>query len=150
MNYFVGIDIGSTSIKIVVVDENRNLVGYKTSASGSMFYKYAQETLELLLKELNIDIQSIVYVVSTGYGRKLYKEANENISEITANAVGAVRAASKFGEIKTIINIGGQDSKAISLDSTGNVTNFAMNDRCAAWTGKFLDVVALKLEIGVD
>ena len=50
---------------------------------------------------------------------------------------GAVRAASKFGEIKTIINIGGQDSKAISLDSTGNVTNFAMNDRCAAWTGKF-------------
>ena len=74
MNYFVGIDIGSTSIKIVVVDENKNLVGYKTSASGSMFYKYAQETLELLLKELNIDIQSIVYVVSTGYGRKLYKE----------------------------------------------------------------------------
>lgn len=117
MNYFVGIDIGSTSIKIVVVDENKNLVGYKTSASGSMFYKYAQETLELLLKELNIDIQSIVYIVSTGYGRKLYKEANENISEITANAVGAVRAASKFGEIKTIINIGGQDSKAISLDS---------------------------------
>ena len=150
MNYFVGIDIGSTSIKIVVVDENKNLVGYKTSASGSMFYKYAQETLELLLKELNIDIQSIVYIVSTGYGRKLYKEANENISEITANAVGAVNAASKFGEIKTIINIGGQDSKAISLDSTGNVTNFAMNDRCAAGTGKFLDVVALKLEIGVD
>ena len=53
-------------------------------------------------------------------------------------------------ETITIINIGGQDSKAISLDSTGNVTNFAMNDRCAAWTGKFLDVVALKLEIGVD
>src|SRR5690606_17729806 len=80
----------------------------------------------------------------------LYKEADENISEITANAIGARAAASEFGEIKTIINIGGQDSKAISLDSEGNVVNFAMNDRCAAGTGKFLDVVALKLEMDVN
>lgn len=150
MKYFVGIDIGSTSIKIVIVDENKNLLGYKTSASGSMFYKYAQETLEILLKDLNISIENVVYTVSTGYGRKLYKEANENISEITANAIGAKAAANEYGNIKTIINIGGQDSKAISLDNEGNVTNFAMNDRCAAGTGKFLDVVALKLEIGVD
>jgi predicted CoA-substrate-specific enzyme activase len=150
MKYFVGIDIGSTSIKITIIDENKNLVGYKISASGSMFYKYAQETLNQLLDELNINTNDIVYTVSTGYGRKLYKEADENISEITANAVGARAAAKEFGEIKTIINIGGQDSKAISLDNEGNVTNFAMNDRCAAGTGKFLDVVALKLEIGVD
>jgi len=150
MKYFVGIDIGSTAIKISVADENKNLVGQKISASGSMFYKYAQETLDLLLKELNIQASDVVYTVSTGYGRKLYKEADENISEITANAIGARAAAKEFGEIKTIINIGGQDSKAISLDSEGNVTNFAMNDRCAAGTGKFLDVVALKLEIGVD
>jgi len=150
MRYFVGIDIGSTAIKISVADENKNLVGHKISASGSMFYKYAQETLDLLLKELNIQASDVVYTVSTGYGRKLYKEADENISEITANAIGARAAAKEFGEIKTIINIGGQDSKAISLDSEGNVTNFAMNDRCAAGTGKFLDVVALKLEIGVD
>lgn len=115
-----------------------------------MFYKYAQETLDLLLKELDISNEQIVYTVSTGYGRKLYKEADENISEITANAIGARASAKEFGEIKTIINIGGQDSKAISLDSEGNVTNFAMNDRCAAGTGKFLDVVALKLEMGVD
>ncbi len=150
MKYFVGIDIGSTSIKITIIDENKNLVGYKISASGSMFYKYAQETLNQLLDELNINTNDIVYTVSTGYGRKLYKEADENISEITANAVGARAAAKEFGKIKTIINIGGQDSKAISLDNEGNVTNFAMNDRCAAGTGKFLDVVALKLEIGVD
>jgi predicted CoA-substrate-specific enzyme activase len=150
VKYFVGIDIGSTSIKIVIVDEQKQLIGYRTSASGSMFYKYAQETLDLLLKELNISNEDIAYIVSTGYGRKLYKEADENISEITANAIGAIAAASEYGEIKTIINIGGQDSKAISLDNGGNVTNFAMNDRCAAGTGKFLDVVALKLEIGVD
>ena len=150
MRYFAGIDIGSTVIKISIVDENKNLVGQKISASGSMFYKYAQETLDALLKELNLNVNDLVYTVSTGYGRKLYKEADENISEITANAIGAITAAKEFGEIKTIINIGGQDSKAISLDNEGNVTNFAMNDRCAAGTGKFLDVVALKLEVGVE
>ncbi len=150
MNYFAGIDIGSTAIKITIADEDRNLVGYKISASGSMFYKYAQETLDALLSELGIEKNDVVYTVATGYGRKLYKEADENISEITANAIGAIAAAKEFGEIKTIINIGGQDSKSISLDSDGNVVNFAMNDRCAAGTGKFLDVVALKLEIGVD
>lgn len=150
MKYFAGIDIGSTAIKISIVDENKNLMGFKISASGSMFYKYAQETLDALINELSLDSNDIAYIVATGYGRKLYKEADENISEITANAIGARVAASDFGEIKTIINIGGQDSKAISLDSDGNVVNFAMNDRCAAGTGKFLDVVALKLEIEVD
>lgn len=150
MRYFVGIDIGSTAIKISVADENKNLVGYKISASGSMFYKYAQETLDALISELAIDKNDIAYIVATGYGRKLYKEADENISEITANAIGAITSAREFGEIKTIINIGGQDSKAISLDNEGNVVNFAMNDRCAAGTGKFLDVVALKLEVDVE
>ncbi len=150
MKYFAGIDIGSTAIKISIVDENKNLIGSKISASGSMFYKYAQETLDALISELGLNNNDIVYIVATGYGRKLYKEADENISEITANAIGARAAASNFGEIKTIINIGGQDSKAISLDSEGNVVNFAMNDRCAAGTGKFLDVVALKLEMDVN
>ena len=128
----------------------KNLLGFKISASGSMFYKYAQETLDALISELGLNNNDIAYIVATGYGRKLYKEADENISEITANAIGARAAASEFGEIKTIINIGGQDSKAISLDNEGNVVNFAMNDRCAAGTGKFLDVVALKLEMDVN
>jgi predicted CoA-substrate-specific enzyme activase len=150
MKYFAGIDIGSTAIKISIVDKNKNLIGSKISASGSMFYKYAQETLDALISELGLNNNDIVYIVATGYGRKLYKEADENISEITANAIGARAAASEFGEIKTIINIGGQDSKAISLDNEGNVVNFAMNDRCAAGTGKFLDVVALKLEMDVN
>jgi len=150
MKYFAGIDIGSTAIKISIVDDNKNLIGSKISASGSMFYKYAQETLDALISELGLNNNDIIYIVATGYGRKLYKEADENISEITANAIGARAAASEFGEIKTIINIGGQDSKAISLDNEGNVVNFAMNDRCAAGTGKFLDVVALKLEMDVN
>jgi (R)-2-hydroxyacyl-CoA dehydratese activating ATPase len=150
MKHFIGIDIGSTAIKITVINEERELVGHRISGSGSMFYKYAHQTLDELLRELNLTKDDIVYTVATGYGRKLFKEADENISEITANAIGAVNAAKEFGEIKTIINIGGQDSKAISLDDTGNVVNFAMNDRCAAGTGKFLDACAMNLEIRVD
>ncbi|WP_324170693.1 acyl-CoA dehydratase activase [Sulfurimonas sp.] len=150
MQYFAGIDIGSTAIKVALVDENKKLVGHRISASGSMFYKYAKQSLKEMLIELNIDEEDLVYTVSTGYGRKLFKEADENISEITANAIGARAATADKCEIKTIINIGGQDSKAISLDSEGNVVNFAMNDRCAAGTGKFLDVVAMNLELEVD
>lgn len=150
MKYFAGIDIGSTAIKITIVDANKNLVGSKTSGSGSMFYKYAHETLDALLSELSLTRDAIAYTVATGYGRKIFKEADENISEITANAIGAVAAAKEFGSIKTIINIGGQDSKAISLDDEGNVVNFAMNDRCAAGTGKFLDACAMNLEISVE
>ena len=150
MKYFAGIDIGSTAIKVALVDENKQLVGHRISASGSMFYKYAKQSLKEILIELNIDEKDLVYTVSTGYGRKLFKEADENISEITANAMGAVAAAGDQCDIKTIINIGGQDSKAISLDSEGNVVNFAMNDRCAAGTGKFLDVVAMNLELEVE
>ncbi|MFT7880219.1 MAG: acyl-CoA dehydratase activase [Sulfurimonas sp.] len=150
MKYFAGIDIGSTAIKISIADENKALVGHKISASGSMFYKYAHETLDALLDELNLTMDDIVYTVATGYGRKIFKEADENISEITANAIGASAAAREHGQIKTIINIGGQDSKAISLDDEGGVVNFAMNDRCAAGTGKFLDACAMNLEIGVE
>ncbi len=150
MKYFVGIDIGSTAIKVALVDENKQLTGHRISASGSMFYKYAKQSLKEMLDQLGIDEKDIAYTVSTGYGRKLFKEADENISEITANAMGAVAAAEGECEIKTIINIGGQDSKAISLDNEGNVVNFAMNDRCAAGTGKFLDVVAMNLELEVD
>ncbi|WP_345972016.1 acyl-CoA dehydratase activase [Sulfurimonas diazotrophicus] len=150
MEYFAGIDIGSTAIKIAIVDGTGRLVGHRVSASGSMFYKYAQESLAQLMAEVGVAPEALRYTVATGYGRKLFKEADENISEITANAIGARAAAQEHGEIKTIINIGGQDSKAISMDSEGNVVNFAMNDRCAAGTGKFLDVVARNLEIGVD
>jgi predicted CoA-substrate-specific enzyme activase len=150
MKYFVGVDIGSTAIKITIIDETRKLVGSKISGSGSMFYKYAHETLDALLNEIGIEKEEIVYTVATGYGRKIFKEADENISEITANAIGAVAAAKEYGNIKTIINIGGQDSKAISLDDEGNVVNFAMNDRCAAGTGKFLDACAMNLEISVE
>jgi predicted CoA-substrate-specific enzyme activase len=90
------------------------------------------------------------YIIATGYGRKLFKEADDSISEITANAIGLHQAGRHNGGGRTIINIGGQDSKAIQLDSDGHVANFVMNDKCAAGTGRFLDVAARNLEIDLE
>ncbi len=150
MPCFAGVDIGSTAIKIAVVDDDGNLLGHRVAASGSLFHKNALEAYDQALERAGVDRDDVAYITATGYGRKLFKEADETISEITANAVGARTAGREFGDIRTIINIGGQDSKAIALDSHGNVVNFAMNDRCAAGTGKFLDVVAHNLEVSPD
>jgi predicted CoA-substrate-specific enzyme activase len=150
MNYFAGIDIGSTAIKLVVIDQDRQIIGNKTVATGALVFKNAQTAFLDLLSEIGIKREQVSYLTTTGYGRKLFKDADETISEITANAVGAKEAGKAFGEIRTIINIGGQDSKGISIDTLGNVTNFAMNDRCAAGTGRFLDMAARNLEIEVS
>lgn len=147
MDYFAGIDIGSTAIKIAVIDEDRQIIGSKTAATGALVYKNAQTTFLALLDEVGLKRSNITYLTTTGYGRKLFEDADETISEITANAIGAKQVGKPYGTIRTIINIGGQDSKAISLDEEGNVSNFAMNDRCAAGTGRFLDMAARNLEI---
>jgi len=150
MNYFAGIDIGSTAIKVAVVDEKGSLVGVHVTASGSLFHKNAKEALARLLADLKLSRDDVRYVIATGYGRKLFKEADDSISEITANAIGAHEAGKAFGGVRTIINIGGQDSKAIQIDPDGHVANFAMNDKCAAGTGRFLDVAARNLEIDLE
>jgi predicted CoA-substrate-specific enzyme activase len=150
MNYFAGIDIGSTAIKVALVDNAGELAGVHVAASGSLFHRNAKEALARLLEELDLDQQAVSYLIATGYGRKLFKEADDSISEITANAVGAHEAGKRFGGVQTIINIGGQDSKAIQIDDEGGVANFAMNDKCAAGTGRFLDVAARNLEIDLE
>lgn len=150
MNYFAGIDIGSTAIKVALVDEAGKIVGVHVSSSGSLFHKNAKEALQNLLTQLDIAKDDVRYLIATGYGRKLFKEADDSISEITANAIGAHEAGKAFGGVRTIINIGGQDSKAIQIDDTGNVSNFAMNDKCAAGTGRFLDVAARNLDIDLE
>lgn len=150
MNYFAGLDIGSTAIKVALVDEAGKVAGIHVSSSGSLFHKNAKEAVQNLLAKLNIAKEDVRYLIATGYGRKLYKEADDSISEITANAIGAHEAGKAFGGVRTIINIGGQDSKAIQIDDTGNVVNFAMNDKCAAGTGRFLDVAARNLDIDLE
>lgn len=150
MSYFAGIDIGSTAIKAAVVDAEGALIGTHIAPTGSSFHKNAMETFEALLARHGIGREAVKFITATGYGRKLFKEADDSISEITANAVGAFEAGKAYGGVRTIINIGGQDSKAIQIDIHGNVSNFAMNDKCAAGTGRFLDVAARNLEIDLE
>ncbi len=150
MTYFAGVDIGSTSIKIVIIDDNKEILAETTAPTGSHFHKNTSKAFEELLFQKKISHNNIGYIVSTGYGRKLFKDADESISEITANAAGARKIGEKTGSIRTIINIGGQDLKVIHLDQEGHVVNFAMNDKCAAGTGRFLEMTARNLEIEVD
>lgn len=150
MHYFAGIDIGSTSIKIVLLDGDGAMIGDTTCPTGSHFHRHAMAAFEELLRQKSIGRAQVVYVVSTGYGRKLFNEADESISEITANAIGARQAGRQYGEIHTIINIGGQDLKVIRLDEEGHVVNFTMNDKCAAGTGRFLEMTARNLEMEIE
>jgi predicted CoA-substrate-specific enzyme activase len=150
MNYFAGIDIGSTTIKIVLTDDEDRIVADVTCPTGSHFHQHTMAAFEGLLTEKDIRRDQVVYILSTGYGRKLFKESDETISEITANAVGASGLCENDEPIQTIINIGGQDLKVIQLDRHGQIQNFAMNDKCAAGTGRFLEMTARNLEVEVD
>jgi predicted CoA-substrate-specific enzyme activase len=149
MDYYVGIDIGSTAIKIAIIDENGDIKASSISPTGSSFYNNTKEALSALLMRNNINADDIKYSLSTGYGRKLYKDSDGICNEITANAVG-VKYINKKNIIRTIINIGGQDSKVILLDEVGDVKNFVMNDKCAAGTGRFLEMAARTLEVDIS
>lgn len=150
MQYYVGVDIGSTTIKIVLIDESGKMIDKIGSPTGSMFNKNALDSLDRLLGSNNLTKEEISYIVSTGYGRKLFKTSNENVNELTANAKGARNCLGEDKKVKTIINVGGQDTKVIILDENGKMTNFFMNDKCAAGTGRFLDISARNLEVEVD
>jgi len=149
MHLFTGIDIGSTAIKIAIISEETELIAQKVVPTGSKFNENAMNAYTALVEESNIDLSKIRQVVSTGYGRRLYKSADQSVSEITANAIGAA-AVSKAHSIRTIINIGGQDSKIIQINQQGFVQNFIMNDKCAAGTGRFLEMASRNLEVDID
>jgi predicted CoA-substrate-specific enzyme activase len=142
---FAGIDVGAATAKAVILGEN-GILGYSIRAIGhdvrSAAYKVTQEALEKA--GLSISVDSLNYVVSTGYARASVSFANKTVTEIICHAKGAkfVIPSTRF-----IIDMGGQDSKAIEVDPEGNVTNFIMNDKCAAGTGRFLEVMANVLEV---
>lgn len=141
--YFVGIDSGSTSTELVAVDKDLNIVKsvmVRTGANAGISAKNA-------LEKADIDIKDIAHIVATGYGRKNIDFADDNVTEITCHAKGAKHL---YNDVKTIIDIGGQDSKVISLDENGKVIGFVMNDKCAAGTGRFLENMAKVLEISID
>ncbi len=149
MKCFLGIDIGSTTTKLALLADDE-IVAKKVTATGVSCQETAQACVDAILQETGIDRSQILRVMATGYGRRLVKFADDVISEITANVRGTVWSCPDLqGTVRTIINIGGQDSKVISLDEHGVTRNFAMNDKCAAGTGRFLETVTRILEMDV-
>lgn len=142
----VGIDLGSTYTKLAVLKDDK-LAGFGIAPTGAYPDKTAERLLVKALEDAGLDRSELEYIVSTGYGRRIMPIADEVISEISANAQGARYVGSEVGVVRTIVDIGGQDTKVISLDDDLQIQNFKMNDKCAAGTGRFLEVMAKTLKI---
>jgi len=142
-----GIDIGSVSTESVIIQSangKNDIVGYDIRPTGSDSKAAALLSFENSLKEAGVSKKDINSIVSTGYGRINVPFADKNITEISCHAKGVL---SKFEDIRTIIDIGGQDSKVIKIDETGTPIDFLMNDKCAAGTGRFLEVMSSAMEL---
>jgi len=147
MKYMCGVDIGSLATKIVLIDDNKNMLDWRLNRSTYDFKRVGRNLFKDILDKNNLS-RSDVFVMSTGYGRNTIEFADDRITEITAHARGAQYF---YPEAHSVVDIGGQDSKAIVMSSkTGNVIDFQMNDKCAAGTGRFLEVMANALEIPLD
>ncbi len=141
----VGIDAGAATTKALVIKE-KEIIGYTINPTGFDFKNAAKTAYENVLSKVGIEDKEVDKVLATGYGRDCIEFADKTISEITAHARGAYHL---FPEIHAIIDIGGQDSKVIVTEK-GKVTDFLMNDKCAAGTGKFLEYTAKALEISIE
>ncbi len=145
MKFFGGCDVGSTYTKAVILDETGKIVASTTIRSKIRSQESAQTAMQTVLAEAGLkDSGELTYLIGTGYGRNKVPFADENISEISCHAMG-VHVTDP--SVKAIIDIGGQDVKGIAIDTDGTVKNFAMNDKCAAGTGRFYEAMARSFEM---
>ncbi len=144
---YAGIDSGSTTTNMVVINEKKELLASAIVRTGAKAQNGARAALEEVCKQLSVQPEAFAAVMATGYGRNNIPFATDTKTEITCHARGAFFLNPA---IRTIVDIGGQDSKVICLDETGAVTNFIMNDKCAAGTGRFLEMMARTLELDMD
>lgn len=143
---YLGIDIGSSSSKAALVNDKKELVATCVVNMGTGT-KGPEEAIDNILKIANIKREDIKYTIATGYGRVIYREADGQITEISCHAKGV---SYLMNDVETIIDIGGQDAKVIKIDKDGKVKNFVMNEKCAAGTGRFLEVMARVLGCKID
>ncbi len=141
-----GIDVGSLSAEAVLFDGDAILAS-TIIPTGVDSKRAAEEALHSALKAAGLEICALSHIVATGYGRISVPFAHRQITEITCHGRGAFHLDP---EVRTVIDIGGQDSKVIRLDAEGKVLDFAMNDKCAAGTGRFLEVMAHALEVELE
>lgn len=145
--YVMGVDSGSTSTDAVVVDGEGTVVASVILPTGSKATESARKAIDQVLEKAGISRDQVTLAVATGYGRDSIPDMDTSITEITCHARGAHALAP---EAMTIVDIGGQDSKVIKLDRDGGVVNFVMNDKCAAGTGRFLEMMARTMELPLD
>ena len=145
--FTMGIDSGSLTAKAVIMDGNRKIVSHSVVQMGFVSQEAVRTAMDNVLASAGKSLEDIAYTVSTGYGRRRLDFADKTITEISCHARGA---GFLLPEVRTVIDIGGQDSKVIAVETSGNAKNFAMNDRCAAGTGQFLEVMAKALEVDLD
>ena len=143
---FLGIDIGSSSSKAVILNEQKKIMGKAVINTGAGT-QGPDKAVSAALQEAAIGREQVKATVVTGYGRITYDQADKQITEISCHAKGV---AHLMPNARTVIDIGGQDAKVIRLDANGKVENFVMNEKCAAGTGRFLEVMARILDCGID
>ena len=145
--YFAGIDSGSATTDVVILDQDKNIVAKVILPTGAGASNGAQRALEQALQQAGLTEKDLTATVTTGYGRGVIQTGDKSVTEITCHAKGAhfLNPA-----IRSVIDIGGQDSKAIKVEPDGSVSNFVMNDKCAAGTGRFLEMMARTLEISLE
>ncbi len=144
MAYAAGVDVGSTQTKAVIVNEAREIVGRALIDTGANVVLAAENAFAEALKTSGIREEEVEYVIGTGYGRYRVTFGNTQVTEISCHARGA---AQMFPGTKTVLDMGGQDTKAIRVSPKGEVLDFCMNDKCAAGTGRFLGAAAAALDI---
>jgi predicted CoA-substrate-specific enzyme activase len=144
-NYFAGIDIGSRMTKVVILGDDAVLASHIVPTSPQQ-RKLAHEVMKQALDKAGISFEDVAFVVATGYGRINVPFADRQVTEITCHARGV---SDLVPSARTVIDIGGQDSKGIKLEN-GRAVDFVMNDKCAAGTGRFIEIIAESLGVSLD
>lgn len=145
--HYLGVDLGSTTAKAVVVDDRGAIIASSIVAMGAVSRRGMQRAIDEALASAGLEHDDLSGIVSTGYGRKLVPGVQRSFTEITCHARGT---SAMVPGVRLIIDVGGQDSKAITVGSDGLVDEFAMNDRCASGTGRFYEVLARAVECDLD
>ena len=146
MAYAAGVDVGSTQTKALVVDEEGVIAGRALIETGANVVAAAESAYVQALHDARVQEEEVGYVIGTGYGRYRVTFGNAQVTEISCHGRGAVHM---FPGTRTVVDMGGQDTKAIRVAPTGDILDFCMNDKCAAGTGRFLGAVASALDIAL-
>jgi predicted CoA-substrate-specific enzyme activase len=143
---YAGVDVGASTTKAVILDENENILGHSVVFSGADFERAAKKSFEGAKQQTDGLSSSFAWTVATGYGRRNVDFAQNTKTEISCHARGSFHS---YPHAHTLIDIGGQDSKIIKVDSQGKRTGFKMNRKCAAGTGAFLEEMAMRLKVDI-